>query len=226
MVVVALVSVVGTFLIPSQGYALDDRDVDMYVYQVEWDDASFVSLAKNIDKVDVVISERLMLTRDGLEETDPENAARTLSFLKQHPEVKALAHVHNFNDDDGVREGELVKERLSSSSEREALINGLVKYVTDRDLDGISVDFENLDAETWQLMVAFLKVLRERMHEVDADAQVVVNLPLIDEETVEESEVPFVQIEDSVDKIIIMSYDQYWADSEAGPVSGMPRYVS
>lgn len=95
------------------------------------------------------------------------------------------------------------------------LIDGLVAYVVEHKLDGISVDFENLDAEAWQSMIGFLSALRTRMRAENQAAQVVVNLPLIDEETVEESEVPFFEISKSVDKVIIMSYDQYWADSEA-----------
>ncbi len=88
-------------------------------------------------------------------------------------------------------------------------------YAVEHHLDGISVDFENLDAEAWQSMISFLDVLRTRMRAENQAAQVVVNLPLIDEETVEESEVPFVEISKNVDKIIIMSYDQHRADSEA-----------
>jgi len=95
------------------------------------------------------------------------------------------------------------------------LIDGLVEYVVEHKLDGISVDFENLDAEAWQSMIGFLGVLRTRMRAEKQTAQVVVNLPLIDEETVEESEVPFVEISKNVDRLIIMSYDQHWADSEA-----------
>lgn len=81
-----------------------NNDIEMYVYQVEWDDASFASLTKNIDKIDVVVAERLMVTSRGLEETDPENATRTQTYLQQHPDVKAFVHVHNFNDDAGVWE--------------------------------------------------------------------------------------------------------------------------
>lgn len=115
---------------------------------------------------------------------------------------------------------------LSSPDEKERLINDLVAYISTHDLDGLSVDFENLDAKTWQLMVPFLDALRSRMHVRNPKSVLVVNVPLIDEESVEESDVPFAAVLDSVDKMIIMSYDQHWADSEAGPVSGMPWYLS
>lgn len=85
------------FVFPILGYAAEE-DISMYVYQVERDDASFVSLQKNIENIDVVISERLYLTPRGLEETDPENAERTQNYLKQHPDAQVFAHVHNFND--------------------------------------------------------------------------------------------------------------------------------
>ncbi len=102
---------------------------------------------------------------------------------------------------------------------REKLINQIIEYVTEYQLDGINIDFENMYAEDKDNFSQFLVELRPRLNEIGAVLSVDVTAPdggetwsmCYDRNTIAKV----------ADYIIFMGYDQYGVSStKSGTTAG------
>ena len=193
--------------------------IDMYAFYVERDDAAFTSLRLNLDKIDTLVPEWLNLTASGMIELNPDKANRTLSYIRSHREtLKISALINNF---DGVKNqwnGELVRSTLWDEIKRSNLIKNLISYLDNHKLDGISLDFENIDTATRQYIVTFVTELHPLLQ--DRGAELTINVPFGDDS------VPYLQLTNHTDKIIVMAYDQHWANANPWSIAGITRYQS
>ena len=105
-----------------------------------------------------------------------------------------------------------VHDVLSYTSKREKLINTLMYYVLEYDIDGINVDFESLAPETGEHFTQFLRELSIacRLNEVVLS---------VDNYVPRESNTFYNRKEQGVvaDYVIIMGYDEHWG---GGGVAG------
>lgn len=98
---------------------------------------------------------------------------------------------------------------LSSTSKRQALIDSIIKYALEYELDGINIDFELLSTATGPHFIEFLRELSVRTHKEGIILSVDNYVPLgynAYYDIKSQSEV--------VDYIVIMAYDEHYAGSE------------
>ncbi|HHX63038.1 MAG TPA: hypothetical protein GX707_20350 [Epulopiscium sp.] len=119
---------------------------------------------------------------------------------------------HNFQN------SEWTHEILSSTSNRDRLIEQLVSHVKKYKVDGINIDIENLQQKTGPYWIQFMNELYPIMREqgIYVSTDVYVPSPW----TVHYNRA---EIAKSVDYFVIMAYDEHWSGSEeAGSVGSLP----
>lgn len=109
---------------------------------------------------------------------------------------------------------------LSSSDVREKIIRQILMYAELFHLDGINIDFENIDVKDKALLVQFIRELVPVMHEA--------GLTVSQDVTVKSDSANWSQCYDrkelgkAVDYLILMAYDEHWASSpESGSVASI-----
>ena len=116
---------------------------------------------------------------------------------------------------------ELTHQMLSSSEQRMDVIKQLLSYVDLYQLDGINIDFENVNIEDKELLVQFVRELTPLMHEKDRIVSMDVTFISLSENWsmfYDREELSAI-----VDYIMVMAYDEHWANSpKAGSVASLP----
>jgi cellulose synthase/poly-beta-1,6-N-acetylglucosamine synthase-like glycosyltransferase/spore germination protein YaaH/peptidoglycan/xylan/chitin deacetylase (PgdA/CDA1 family) len=186
---------------------------------VNWDESSATSLRENIEKrgvqLDILIAEWLHLD-DGsgnLSEDDPNIQKSTLEYMRSRsPKTRISALVNN------AQNGQWFKEKLAQTlanpAARSHVITQLFDYVESKGLDGVSIDFEDIEPQSRDFLVQFMKELAERFHPAGLDISI--NVPVDDESF------DYRKLADAADYIIIMAYDQHDSThGEDGPIAGL-----
>ncbi len=119
---------------------------------------------------------------------------------------------HNFNH------SEWTHEVLSSTRNRERLIEQLVDFIKKYNVDGINVDIESLQEKTGPYWVQFMKELYPiiRQQGVVVSTDIYVPSPW----TIHYNRSEIAKV---TDYLVIMAYDEHWSGSEeAGSVGSLP----
>lgn len=180
-------------------------------FYVEWDPQSFYSLQKNIDKLNMVLPEWFFI--DPVTDTlRPSVDAEALALMKQH-NVKIVPIINNINEDlgEGQFDGNIIHRILHHKEKRERLINDIIKYLQQYQLQGINIDFEEFKEKSDEPIIAFQKELYEKLHEK--------GLLVTQDIMPENEEFNVKELAKFNDYIFLMAYDQYYSTSIAGPVS-------
>jgi len=125
-------------------------------------------------------------------------------------EVWALLS-HNFSNP------EFTSKILNSTTKRQRVIDQLVEYSLEYNLDGINIDIENVTQSTSEEWVQFMRELYPQLGEIGVCVSVDVYIP---------SEWSKFYMRDKiaqvVDYFIVMAYDEHWSGSDiAGPVASI-----
>ena len=119
---------------------------------------------------------------------------------------------HNFG------EPELTAKILSSTSKRQYVINQLIDYAKQYELDGINVDIENIQDDISDVWVQFMRELYPQLKKEGLVVSVDVYTPSSWSGHYERGKVA-----ESSDYFMVMAYDQHWSGSEqAGSVAELP----
>ena len=112
---------------------------------------------------------------------------------------------------------ELTKEILTSTTKRQYVIDQILNYAKDYELDGINVDIENVQEDFQDEWVQFMRELYPQANQLGIRVSVDVYVPSEWSKHYQRS-----KISEVVDYFMVMAYDQYWSGSEeAGPVSSL-----
>lgn len=113
---------------------------------------------------------------------------------------------------------QLTKEILSSTTKRQRVINQIVAASKKYGFDGINIDIENIQVETSDVWVQFVRELYPQMKSAGLTVSIDVYMPSDWSMHYERSEVA-----KNADYFIVMAYDQHWSGSEkAGSVAEIP----
>lgn len=116
---------------------------------------------------------------------------------------------------------DITHEMLTDTELRIKVIKQLLTYVDLYKLDGINLDFENVNVEDKELLVQFVRELTPLLHEKDRTVSIDVTFKSLspnwsmfyDRKSLGEI----------VDYVIVMAYDEHWATSPtAGSVASIP----
>ncbi len=112
----------------------------------------------------------------------------------------------------------LTKTILSSTSKRQYVIDQIIQYAKAYGFDGINIDIENIQIETSDVWVQFMRELYPQLKNQGLIVSVDVYMPSEWSSHYEREKVAA-----SSDYFIVMAYDQHWSGSEnAGSVSELP----
>lgn len=133
-------------------------------FYVDWDPQSFFSLQKNIDKLNMVVPEWFFIdpSADTLRTDIDKNALQ----LMKNNNVKIIPLINNINEKLGTGEfdGTIIQRILHNVAKKERLINDIVKYLKQYQLQGINIDFEEFKEKGDEPIIAFQKELYEKLH--------------------------------------------------------------
>ena len=184
-------------------------------FYTPWNKASLPDLIKNADKLNTIYPEWFFI--DSIThklETRIDSAG--LAVMKQN-NLSIQPILNNFRTGKtaaptGFFDSKLLHVILNDSSKRKKLITQLVDTLTFYKLQGLNIDFEELDEKSNKPLTRFQKELYEALHArnflVSMDVQAM------------NEDYDFVALGNFNDHIILMAYDQYSDNTGPGPISG------
>lgn len=190
---------------------------------VPWEDASLSSLKTNLANpdisLDLVIAEWLHLA-DGDGTLNDEDyldiKKEALGFIRAaRPDTRVMALVNNFNGQDW--EADKLDAMLSNPQARARCIEQLLDTVQTYNLQGVSIDFENVLDKSQPGLLQFLTELRAAFQPAELDVSI--NLPANNDSF------DYARISSLVESVMLMVYDQHYASKDAGPVAAIDWFT-
>ena len=176
-------------------------------FYVNWDAGSFFSLRENIDKMNVVFPEWLFVG-DSVDTVMARIDDTALDLMHRHG-IRILPMVSNYFNEQWNSAS--VHRIIASPERRRKFIHSILNALVAHDLQGVNIDFEDLDEKTDELLVAFQKELYEQLHPhgylVTQDIA-----PLNPDYNLRE-------LQKHNDYLVVMAYDQHSTSSLPGPVA-------
>lgn len=197
----------------------EEKQIDGKINLV-WDYYSQVASAPNregttIDGINVVSPAFFHLNSNGkLEENVGESGQAYITWAHNNG-YKVWAMVQNA----GSGMMNVTSNIMNSYDNRQELIESIVNYCIEYNLDGINIDFENMKKEDVDLFSRFIIELEPRLKEIGAVLSVDVTAP----DGADTWSLCFDRhvLGDVADYLIFMAYDQYGASSDkAGTTAG------
>nr|WP_279324405.1 polysaccharide deacetylase family protein [Chryseobacterium pyrolae] len=176
-------------------------------FYVAWDPQSLMSLKRNIRHINLVFPEWFFLdpkTGDLKTNIDPEG----YKIIKRTG-VAAMPILSNNSDREFRSEG--LGKVLKDPQRRTKLIQKLTQQCQKFHFKGINIDFEDMNLDSDEYLIAFMKELSETFKQ----NKLLVTMDIM----TDNDDYNIRKLNPYVDYFILMAYDEYAADSDAGPVS-------
>ena len=176
-------------------------------FYVAWDPQSLMSLKRNIRHINLVFPEWFFLdpkTGDLKTNVDPEGYK-----IIRRTGVATMPILSNNSNQEFHSEG--LGKVLKDPGKRTQLIQKLKQQCQKLHFKGINIDFEDMNLDSDENLIAFMKELSATFKQNN----LLVSMDIMtdnDDYNVE-------KLNPYVDYFILMAYDEYSADSDAGPVS-------
>ena len=176
-------------------------------FAVNWDPESYFSLRDNADKLNMVFPEWLFVA-DDVDTVVSSFDTRTLNLLrdKKIPIVPMLSNYFNEKWN-----GQNVHRMISSASSRRKFIASLLTVLGRNGFVGVNVDFEALEERSDEHLVEFQKELYAALHH--SGFLVTMDVAPLN------SDYDLRSLQRYNDYLVVMAYDQHYAESTPGPVS-------
>jgi cellulose synthase/poly-beta-1,6-N-acetylglucosamine synthase-like glycosyltransferase/spore germination protein YaaH/peptidoglycan/xylan/chitin deacetylase (PgdA/CDA1 family) len=177
-------------------------------FYVNWDPQSFLSLRRNIAKVNLVLPEWFFI--------DPNADTLIANIDKKGFDVIKAAKVkvmpilsNNYNS---VFSGDALHRILNNKAKKERLIADVLRLITKYKFAGINVDFEELKESNNEILSNFQRDLYTALHE--KGFMVTQNVSPFNEDY------DYKELSNYNDYIFLMAYDEHSESSGPGPISG------
>lgn len=176
-------------------------------FYVSWDAQSLISLRNNISKINMVVPEWLFIDPNtDTMYTSIEPAA--LALIKQSG-IKVVPILSNNYQSKFI--GASVHRILHDENKQQRLINDVVKFLQKNQLDGVNIDFEELQETSDEYMIAFQKKLYQQCHAKGF---------LVTQDVIPFNEdYNYQALSQYNDYIFLMAYDEHNEDSKPGAIS-------
>ncbi|GEN77649.1 polysaccharide deacetylase family protein [Chryseobacterium hagamense] len=176
-------------------------------FYVAWDPQSLMSLKRNIRHVNLVFPEWFFLdpkTGDLKTNVDPEGYK-----IIRRTGVATMPILSNNSNQEFHSEG--LGKVLKDPLKRTQLIRKLKQQCQKLHFKGINIDFEDMNLDSDENLIAFMKELSATFKQNN----LLVSMDIM----TENDDYNVERLNPYVDYFILMAYDEYSADSDAGPVS-------
>ncbi|MEK7075833.1 MAG: glycosyl hydrolase family 18 protein [Patescibacteria group bacterium] len=182
-------------------------------YVINTGEASFNSLKAHAGLFNLVIADWLHLDgKDGLlREDNQEKQKVILEYIREsNKKAKVFVMLNNYARGWQV---ENTKAMLSNPTAREKVVVSVLEYVKKNNLDGVSLDFEQVPKGSQKDYVSFLSELVKQIHAINKEVSV--HVPADDPSW------DYSGIAKVVDQVIVMIYDEHFSITEAGPIASL-----
>jgi cellulose synthase/poly-beta-1,6-N-acetylglucosamine synthase-like glycosyltransferase/peptidoglycan/xylan/chitin deacetylase (PgdA/CDA1 family)/spore germination protein YaaH len=178
-------------------------------FYINWDESSYESLKRNLDHLDWVVPEWARL-QDGTTPLLTDVHAPALNWIRlTRPQVRILPLVQNVVNEKW--DGNLLARAIADEPHRQLLINALTTFVETNKFAGVCIDFEEPLPESQANLLQFMKEL----HSVFAAKGLLTTQAV----PFDDPAWNYKEYQDANDYLMLMSYDQHWAGSDAGPIA-------
>jgi peptidoglycan-N-acetylglucosamine deacetylase len=195
--------------VPASLTVPEDRAVSIGFY-ASWDDNSYPALKRALPHLDWIIPSWLSLSgRDmSLKASVDDRVLSTVQATK--PNVAILPMIQNVAA--GEWDGKGLAKFLADPTARAARIAEIVDFVGKYKFQGVTVDFEEVPPGAQKNLEAFLTELNVAF--AAHDYAIVLSVPFDDDSW------PYATYADLVDFMLLMAYDQHWAEGHPGSIAG------
>jgi spore germination protein len=187
---------------------------------VFWNDRSLESFAKNARQIAEVMPEWIKVTADGQAvrrfKDDPKSIAFLQTAAKNHIAVYGMTS--NFGDDDF--DPKRMTVFLTDPIKRDRHIEQLAGIAAKDKLAGIDLDYESLAAGDRDPFSEFVERLAARLHRDKRKLSVTVHAKDSEPGNWDGAIAQdWARLGKAADIMRVMTYDQHWSTSEAGPIA-------
>ena len=183
---------------------------DVVAFYVPWDAAGRTDLAAHVSETSVFAPFWITLkTSDGLPTiTNDDQASNLIADTRSAPLVMpVVANAH-----DGIWDRAMADAVIVSPESRAALIAALSKLASDKKYHGYVFDLENLSPASVTALPQFVSAVQAKFAPIGLEMWVTVPLGSADW--------PIKALQDAGATVVLMAYDQCWANSTPGPIAG------
>ncbi|MGH6740733.1 MAG: glycosyl hydrolase family 18 protein, partial [Bradyrhizobium sp.] len=184
-------------------------------FYTPWDDASVASLARHVNELDWLVPGWLSVTgpkHELIRFPDP-RGRRILAGATHRPRVLPMVQ----NAIDGAWDGNGMAALLANPQARTALVGKLESYLADRQVDGMTFDFEELPASSQPDYLAFLREVRAVF--APHGWLIAVAVP------VENDDWNLPVYAGIADKLFVMAYDEHYQEGQPGPIASQAWFA-
>lgn len=185
-------------------------------FYVNWDDASYSSLKRNVGQLDWLVPEWIRL-RDGDDPLIRDIEPRALELIhRERPDLPILPLVQNYQNENW--DSGILARAVADETSRQKLIAALMRTVSDNHFGGVTIDLEDAPASTQTNLLTFVKELHAafRAHGWLVAQAVPFDNPDWD----------YRAYAAETDYLLLMAYDQHWSTSKAGPIAAQEWFQS
>ncbi len=186
-------------------------------FYVNWDESSYASLKRNLDRLDWVIAQwsHIQDSKSGNSPLDADIDVKALNLIRQQrPQISILPMVQNLNDEKW--EADVLARAVADEPSRQRLIAALSSFVEQNKFAGVCVDFEEPTRDTQPNLLRFMQELYAVFK--PRGWIVMQTVPF------EDPDWDYRQYAASSDYLMLMAYDQHWAASDAGSIASQDWY--
>ena len=182
-----------------------------WAFYVTYSDNSWTSLQGGVKNLTHVSPWLYYLNKDG--QVTGKDEARVSSLLRSS-KVKNLPMVKNggaeYNDFTAV---------MTDTVRQLAVVDQLEAIVVNNGYDGITIDFEGLNATDRGLLSSFMKLLYDRLNSKGKLVAIAVAAKSRDTTTGWSGPYDYPVLAEYTDYMLVMAYDFSWANSDPGPIA-------
>ena len=180
-------------------------------FYVDWDPQAFYSLQKNISKLNMVVPEWFFINPK-TDTLQPSIDTAALHLMKKSGiAIVPLINNIDISKENGTFDGKLLHWILNNPQKKERLIGDITKYLHQYQLQGINIDFEELQEKGDEPLIAFQKELYDSLHKQGF---------LVTQDVMPDNEDYNIKsLSQYNDYLFLMAYDEHYSTSVAGPVS-------
>lgn len=198
-------------------------------FYIDWDESSYSSLERNLNSLDWVMPEWAHLvpakpgespiaddiTGSDTSEMEHDQALKALNLVRQRqPQISIIPMVQNLNDEKWS--ADLLARTVADETSRQRLISALSAFVEQNKFAGICVDFEEPPLEAQANLLIFMKELHDAFK--PRGWLVVQAVPF------DSDEWKYKDYGAAIDYLILMAYDQHYANKDHGSIAGQNWY--
>lgn len=189
-------------------------------FYVNWDDSSYASLKNNINELDWLVPEWIRLSDDAANpiifDLDPLTQKAIDLIHNEKPTMPILPLVQNYKNEQW--DSGLLAKAVATEDARQNLINSLIKVVDDNKFGGVTIDLEEVPANSQKNLFTFIQELHD---EFQKRGLIVAQAVPFDN-----PDWNYRAYATVTDYLMLMAYDQHWSTGQPGAIAAQDWFDS